>query len=453
MDQLSPLTFVSGLASERKKKFTSKVKSGCQTCRARRVKCDESKPTCSNCLRGARLCTYDQLVLSNRQHLRPSPLKLTHLQFQYGDGEDTRYLQLWTSTTASEISKYSDSYLWLNLIPQMGHSHKAIRKALVAVTAAREESTQSQNLSQSKAMLSYNEAINALTRDTKLPPSPDVFLICCILFWIFENLKDRPHVALTHLKAAFEILSDHKPQHGFQKQYIEPMLCENMSLTNTIIPEDKTHTADSYFAGLASLEPREYPRDIRECRNDFGRCQAAYVLTRKYFSGREISAKDLLPLCGVFQRWKDVFDRCASGWPVDQARLLSLNYNVQMIHVQEMVTDGIWAENDLRSREHLRGLLDEATYFTKREAVVGDNPLNISLIQVLTGIFQYCKLCDEDLAQEALSLLEEYPCFEGIWSSRVAANIAKKRRAGPANFSGLANLEAIFADATVEDRG
>ncbi|KAF5639335.1 transcriptional regulatory moc3 [Fusarium sp. NRRL 52700] len=38
--------------------YRGRVRSGCLTCRARKVKCDEAKPVCNNCMRLQRQCTY-----------------------------------------------------------------------------------------------------------------------------------------------------------------------------------------------------------------------------------------------------------------------------------------------------------------------------------------------------------------------------------------------------------
>ncbi|KAL4934012.1 Zn(II)2Cys6 transcription factor domain-containing protein [Aspergillus undulatus] len=36
-----------------------RVNTGCRTCRTRKVKCDEAKPTCRNCTKRNRVCRYD----------------------------------------------------------------------------------------------------------------------------------------------------------------------------------------------------------------------------------------------------------------------------------------------------------------------------------------------------------------------------------------------------------
>ncbi|KAF2115379.1 hypothetical protein BDV96DRAFT_646382 [Lophiotrema nucula] len=43
----------------KKRKQHQKVKTGCVTCRTKRVKCDEARPFCGRCQRNGRLCKYD----------------------------------------------------------------------------------------------------------------------------------------------------------------------------------------------------------------------------------------------------------------------------------------------------------------------------------------------------------------------------------------------------------
>jgi hypothetical protein len=50
------------------KPIKKRTKTGCQTCRARRVKCDEGKPECNNCVKARRECgginPADQILTS-----------------------------------------------------------------------------------------------------------------------------------------------------------------------------------------------------------------------------------------------------------------------------------------------------------------------------------------------------------------------------------------------------
>ncbi|KAF5687803.1 transcriptional regulatory moc3 [Fusarium denticulatum] len=46
------------MQNTRHQAYRGRVRSGCLTCRARKVKCDEAKPVCDNCTRLQRQCTY-----------------------------------------------------------------------------------------------------------------------------------------------------------------------------------------------------------------------------------------------------------------------------------------------------------------------------------------------------------------------------------------------------------
>ncbi|KAF2144089.1 uncharacterized protein K452DRAFT_152909 [Aplosporella prunicola CBS 121167] len=46
------------------------AKAGCITCRIRRIKCDEAHPSCVNCTKGHRDCTYPAPFIENKNHKR-----------------------------------------------------------------------------------------------------------------------------------------------------------------------------------------------------------------------------------------------------------------------------------------------------------------------------------------------------------------------------------------------
>ncbi|KAJ4009472.1 hypothetical protein NW752_009062 [Fusarium irregulare] len=51
-----------------------KVRSGCLTCKTRRVKCDEAKPACARCIRGDFVCDGYEKPPSNKNANEPAPL-------------------------------------------------------------------------------------------------------------------------------------------------------------------------------------------------------------------------------------------------------------------------------------------------------------------------------------------------------------------------------------------
>jgi hypothetical protein len=57
-------TAVSGSGSTANPKMRKRTKTGCLTCRKRRIKCGEERPTCANCIKSKRMCEgYNQRVV------------------------------------------------------------------------------------------------------------------------------------------------------------------------------------------------------------------------------------------------------------------------------------------------------------------------------------------------------------------------------------------------------
>lgn len=60
-----------------RRQFASRSRTGCGTCRKRKKKCDEAKPTCGNCIRGNFECAgYTKEIpwsINNPAHTRPAP--------------------------------------------------------------------------------------------------------------------------------------------------------------------------------------------------------------------------------------------------------------------------------------------------------------------------------------------------------------------------------------------
>lgn len=61
-----------------KKEIKRRTKTGCLTCRKRRIKCDESQPTCNNCKKSKRDCAgYDPMFRQATSPSQPSPSSQT----------------------------------------------------------------------------------------------------------------------------------------------------------------------------------------------------------------------------------------------------------------------------------------------------------------------------------------------------------------------------------------
>ncbi|KAG5354974.1 Adhesion and hyphal regulator 1 [Yarrowia sp. B02] len=93
-------------ASKKKPEVVRKTRSktGCLTCRRRRVKCDEARPTCMNCIKAGRKCDYN-MRLSFRSGLSSKLMQQigkTEVGEQVMDFSDTDTLRFASSENASQ---------------------------------------------------------------------------------------------------------------------------------------------------------------------------------------------------------------------------------------------------------------------------------------------------------------------------------------------------------------
>ncbi|KAI1342123.1 hypothetical protein F5Y15DRAFT_332525 [Xylariaceae sp. FL0016] len=185
-------TQVAGNGSQRPRRVRTskpKVKTGCNNCKQRRIKCDEVRPECTQCVRSKKRCTgypppprsriFEEIRIAPKPggnialapskspsagtaapaqlHARPQltpnsalvrpiarvtpPLTPTDsltlhrpsaLPF---DPQEGQYFQLFREHTANELSGFFDSSFWTRRVLQECHSEEAIKHSVVALGA------------------------------------------------------------------------------------------------------------------------------------------------------------------------------------------------------------------------------------------------------------------------------------------------------------------------------
>ncbi|XMA13975.1 hypothetical protein WAI453_006766 [Rhynchosporium graminicola] len=166
----------------RVKAFKPKVITGCKTCKARRIKCDEAKPVC---VPAASFPWQSQHLISDKQVMaNASPSIQTFPCF---------------TLLKSKLEQRSFSFFYQNTVPQLSSivgspSWKQLNRLLLQ--AAHHEPAQ------------YVKALGYLTNPAtdRNKLSTDVALIICILFVCFENLRGEYSTALSHINGGMKII-------------------------------------------------------------------------------------------------------------------------------------------------------------------------------------------------------------------------------------------------------
>ncbi|KAK4127816.1 hypothetical protein N657DRAFT_566067 [Parathielavia appendiculata] len=168
--------------SKRARTSKPKVKTGCNNCKQRRIKCDERRPACANCIRSKKICPgypppprssrpFEEIKIApkpigavtasapppNREPIQLPPRRalknqrrttppltpstpsammlLYHPSMTLFSDQEGQYFQLFREHTASELSGFFDSAFWTRSVLQECHSATAIRHAVVALGA------------------------------------------------------------------------------------------------------------------------------------------------------------------------------------------------------------------------------------------------------------------------------------------------------------------------------
>ncbi|KAE8444976.1 hypothetical protein EG329_014104 [Mollisiaceae sp. DMI_Dod_QoI] len=182
-------------ATRQRRASRPKVKTGCNNCKARRVKCDETRPQCNKCVRSGRRCegypaykrTTDVPIpiaprgaddssstasppsvssasftssppriraairraprVASRAVVRPpntqAPARVVKFVSPTGykpsglafNAQEGQYFQVFRTHTANELSGFFDSEFWTRSVLQESHSEASIRHAVVALGA------------------------------------------------------------------------------------------------------------------------------------------------------------------------------------------------------------------------------------------------------------------------------------------------------------------------------
>ena len=287
-----------------------KVRTGCLTCKARKVKCDESKPSCRRCTTSGRKCdgyadtTNASRVLahsSRRSHATaqfPPDPDVDKLLSNALDNDEHRWLDHFSSHTGPALSGYPDNRsFWSVELPQLSLSEPAIRHALLAVSSchARFEtqlgSTKQPDeiVGQDFTIKHYSLAIASLRQALDLQGTKlQVPLICCLLFICLECLYGNTILTLTHLQNGLKILDSRRLHEGDSHalksvtERLKPIFDKfkaqstvfGMSASFSTRPPELMDFTDVFVAKTTlDVLITACMSFVKHMRNDYGECQ------------------------------------------------------------------------------------------------------------------------------------------------------------------------------------
>ncbi|CCC11789.1 hypothetical protein SMACR_04771 [Sordaria macrospora] len=190
-----------------------KVRTGCYTCKIRKVKCDETKPACLRCTKTGRRCDgYPAAPLHSQswQELlakRPIIPAVTHRH----NSQEGRALEFYRCVLAPTFSGSLVDDFWTHVVSRASYQNPVIRHAVVAISSICEligdPSVKGQSLVKFPkgryAIGHYNRAL----QDISKTDDEAMVIFVCILFVCIEILQGNREAAISHCHHGVQILN------------------------------------------------------------------------------------------------------------------------------------------------------------------------------------------------------------------------------------------------------
>ncbi|PYI07958.1 C6 zinc finger domain protein [Aspergillus sclerotiicarbonarius CBS 121057] len=211
-----------------------KAKTGCRTCKIRRVKCDEGRPACRRCVSTGRVCDGYGIwggggntssgnratipkVCQNALSCYNAPVPIVHAA-----SSERICVDWFIQRTISKIGGVFSSEFWNRLVVQAISQEPAVRHAALALASTHrygahkgdQACTMEDHLREYErfTLQHYNQAISCLhtefRRNTRLNQTMMVALITCMLFVTLEMLRGQYAASQTHLQHGLRLLKE-----------------------------------------------------------------------------------------------------------------------------------------------------------------------------------------------------------------------------------------------------
>lgn len=298
----------------------SKTRTGCIICKQRHIKCDEQRPVCLRCQKSNRSCKYEppqpqtntidgnlssttSLLSKTRNSIELS--SLNDYLSPYGPRElaELAAVKKFATYLGKDLAGCFSDDIWCQVFPRVAQHESSIWHAIAAISMLQTSIRYDRNLNASspevvEAINQYSKAIRKLNMQLtsrKNEYYKDVVLLCCVLFAIFECLRNHFKSALRHISGGMKLLIEWKKELPGISENACGVYLDQKALTPVLLSLDSqvVQMGAVDFHDFNSLPAVEAERRVDE---SFANVQAAHV-----------------SLTGIFNRLSRWTDRIEPG--------------------------------------------------------------------------------------------------------------------------------------------
>ncbi|KAG4029820.1 hypothetical protein MFRU_014g01190 [Monilinia fructicola] len=460
---------------QRKRAFKPKTRTGCVTCKFRRVKCDEARPSCQRCTSTGRKCdgyeresSDSQMSSSSDSETSSVILRAPPSSIRLTSDRERRAFHFFINMTAPMMGGFGKEACWSEMIPRAAQHESSILHAIIALGAlheSREKNSRSaapNNLlapaEEAFSLLEYNRAIRCLVEpfSRKERQAMDVCLINCVLFSAFEMMQGNYGSGAAHQQSGSKILCEITYDEGSKKHYHEslktsntpylPMeLLEELYLRSDFVLAQMIDISDqslylkfkkSYF----TVHPPAIFTSLTQARNTlhffWSRFQNDLHSLNSYPDSPELAERFhvwQLETIEITNKWLSAFqafilkhgDTFSEAEQVGVAILQIQSHTGYMnAHIPRGIIDNqmLW-DPFLSTFEKITILADD---------VISNPAFTTTVFQIDMGVigplYHVAGACRHPIVRrKAIALLERVPSLqEGIWNAGMTARVARK---------------------------
>ncbi|KKY27451.1 putative transcription factor cys6 [Phaeomoniella chlamydospora] len=365
-----------------------RTKTGCLTCRVRRVKCDETKPICIRCTKTGRHCDgYSSVPISRRELIAR----------QFPDDNFTAF-----ERKCFELFRLRTAKAGWELILQLSHLEPSIRHGILALGALHHEC----DIDTTSSLKAYDKAI----QHTRSLQDPSKILAACVIFTSYENITGHYATASMHLRNGLAIANETKSAdelreilHRFDFQAMTLADADNPypwvkpKMLKLKIPYSFGTIKD---ARILMIEIQRWAMSIMKAYQDNDR-------SREMAAARDACQQ-------LLHDWKVAFDRSKSEHWIPMPKLY---WMLAMLVIGPGCEDNETAW-DLHL-DLLEGILNAAAPLARISGFSLELGTTVPLFTVATK-------CRDPLLRRRSIMLLRNPRQEGLWYSPAASKVAER---------------------------
>ncbi|KAL2835667.1 hypothetical protein BJY01DRAFT_68622 [Aspergillus pseudoustus] len=470
------------LVLTKQRKCTSRVRSGCRTCKIRRVKCDEQRPSCAKCTSSGRACDGygiwgEPMGALAKPRPQPSSVFYPPQSLPGLSQEEKGHLHRFRHFVASRLAQPFGSYFWTSLVLQISLSEPAVVHASIALTCAyeiflpsRDRITSHPTPNLSFLLRQYNRAIRALTSKVELsdPASLQTAAVSSILFVCLETLRGDPNATHAHFSSGVKILSQlqHRQERSPSKDDIilvkdDPQIYDDylvdvfaqLNLQFLMLGNSsqlkETFVTPFYHGQRVHIPPRF--RSSEEARRSFGSIILAATYLCKEFERATLTSDIRAPEPSVADTEKqEALQSAMLGWIASYDRSIDSllpsashgeRFGLMMLRVYaDACTIIIGTCLTIKETAYDPYNTEFESIIKRYRELPGEGPGPQSTWEpgvckldpcftIDTGMFPplyftAIKCRNHAIRNQALSLLRQYPTMEGPWTGPMLARAA-----------------------------